>query len=103
MIASPSLGSQMNLKISECEEIRAGLKQAMLERGMSAYEIRTVIEAGSDEVPELAREAASDRPGKKRLPGERPLSESRIERNGLKAGTPAPPFRLPDLYGREAQ
>jgi hypothetical protein len=30
------------------EEIRAGLKQSMLDRGMSAYEIRTVIEAGSD-------------------------------------------------------
>jgi peroxiredoxin len=27
------------------------------------------------------------------------LSESRIERNGLKAGTPAPAFRLPDLHG----
>jgi peroxiredoxin len=35
------------------------------------------------------------------LPGERPLSESKLERNGLKAGTPAPPFRLPDIDGRE--
>jgi hypothetical protein len=34
------------------EEIRASLKQTMLERGMSAYEIRTVIEAGSDEAGE---------------------------------------------------
>ena len=39
-------------------------------------------------------------PKGKRLPGERPLSESRIERHGLKPGTPAPPFRLPDVYGR---
>jgi peroxiredoxin len=35
-----------------------------------------------------------------KLASERPLSESRIERNGLKAGTPAPIFRLPDLQGR---
>ncbi len=40
------------------EEIRAGLKQAMLERGMSAYEIRTVIEAGSDPAPEITHAAA---------------------------------------------
>jgi hypothetical protein len=30
------------------EEIRGALKQNMLDRGMSAYEIRTIIEAGSD-------------------------------------------------------
>src|SRR4051812_34334609 len=45
----------------------------------------------------VAHEAAS---GRKRLPGERALSESRIEREGLKAGTPAPAFSLPDLHGR---
>jgi len=36
---------------------------------------------------------------RKRLPGERTLAESRIERRGLKAGIPAPGFRLPDLNG----
>jgi hypothetical protein len=46
------------------EEIRAGLKQTMLERGMSAYEIRTVIEAGSDEVPDAAKDLATGRPAK---------------------------------------
>jgi peroxiredoxin len=56
------------------------------------------LAVGAEEVPVLAREAASA-PKRKRLPGERPLSESRIERNGLKAGTPAPAFRLPDLHG----
>src|SRR5207249_9688642 len=30
----------------------------------------------------------------------RPLSESRIERGGLKAGNLAPAFRLPDIHGR---
>jgi peroxiredoxin len=55
------------------------------------------VAVGAREVPELA-EAAGRR---RRLPGERPLSESRIEREGLKAGTPAPPFVLPDLAGRE--
>ena len=29
----------------------------------------------------------------------RPLSESRIVRDGLKAGTPAPAFSLPDIHG----
>ena len=29
----------------------------------------------------------------------RPLSESRIVRDGLKAGTPAPGFSLPDIHG----
>jgi peroxiredoxin len=39
--------------------------------------------------------AARDR----RLPGRRPLSLSRIERNGLPSGTAAPPFVLPDARG----
>ena len=54
---------------------------------------------GSDQVLILARQlvAGTER---KRLPGERALAESRIEREGLKAGTPAPGFRLRDLNGR---
>jgi peroxiredoxin len=58
------------------------------------------LAVGGDAIVALAREAIGDRPGaRRRLPGERPLSESRIERNGLKAGTRAPTFRLPDLRG----
>src|SRR5215472_13435708 len=53
---------------------------------------------GSDEVLSLARQVAA-RTARKRLPGERALAESRIERTGLKVGTPAPAFRLPDLSG----
>jgi peroxiredoxin len=53
---------------------------------------------GAEEVPTLAREAASGKP-RIRLRGERPLSQSRIEREGLKAGTTAPSFSLPDLDG----
>ncbi len=34
------------------------------------------------------------------LPGAQPLSESRIKRDGLKAGTPAPLFQLPDIHGQ---
>jgi peroxiredoxin len=56
------------------------------------------LAVGAREVPELAEEAAG---GRRRLASERPLAESRIEREGLKAGTPAPPFELPDLVGRE--
>jgi peroxiredoxin len=56
------------------------------------------VAVGSREVPALAEEAAGRRAG---LSSERPLSESRIEREGLKAGTMAPPFVLPDLTGRD--
>jgi peroxiredoxin len=59
------------------------------------------VAIGANEVPALAREAAEGKDGvRKRLPVERPLSESRIKREGLKAGTPAPPFSLPDIHGR---
>jgi peroxiredoxin len=55
------------------------------------------VAVGAQEVPELAEEAAGRR---RRLTTERPLSESLIEREGLRAGTPAPAFELPDLAGR---
>jgi len=59
------------------------------------------LAVGANEVPVLAREiVAGEGEGKRRLPGERPLSESKIERAGLKPGTPAPAFELPDIYGR---
>ncbi|HEX8652853.1 MAG TPA: redoxin domain-containing protein [Pyrinomonadaceae bacterium] len=58
------------------------------------------IAVGAKEVPELAREAAADGAKKKRLRGERPISESHIEREGLKAGTPAPVFEMPDIHGQ---
>ena len=54
---------------------------------------------GALEVPELAADAAGM---KKRLRTERSLNESRLEREGLPAGTQAPAFRLPDLVGRDA-
>ena len=66
--------------------------------------------SGADQVLSLAREIASHEIGgsvagegehqRNKLSSERPLTESHIERNGLKAGTPAPIFRLPDLQGR---
>jgi len=61
---------------------------------------------GADEVPALVREAAREREGTndnrdnpllRRL---RPLSESRILRSGLEAGTAAPAFQLPGVDGR---
>lgn len=60
------------------------------------------VAVGANEVPALAREAAESDGGKKkqRPRGVRDLSESRIEREGLKAGTPAPLFDLPDIYDR---
>jgi peroxiredoxin len=65
------------------------------ERGRVAHPL--VI--GSDGALSLAREVAAGT-ASRRLPGERSLAESRIERNGLKAGTAAPAFVLPDLSGR---
>jgi len=57
------------------------------------------VAAGGDEILALARGVAGKRARRARPPGERPLSSSRIERNGLKAGTTAPAFHLPDLGG----
>lgn len=62
--------------------------------------------SGADQVLALAKRTASSaaeqvesKAARSHLKSERPLDESRIERNGLKAGTPAPYFRLPDLQG----
>jgi peroxiredoxin len=63
----------------------------LLERGR----VSRPLAFGADEVLDLASELA----GRRRLNGQRPLSESRIERHGLPSGTPAPEFRLPDLDG----
>jgi peroxiredoxin len=66
------------------------------------------VAIGSEEVPALAEQAlrlsftdeeVAPESGAKRLPGEKPLSASRIVRNGLKAGTPAPRFSLPEVSG----
>jgi peroxiredoxin len=54
------------------------------------------LAVGANEVPAFAREVAQ---GRKQLGSERSLAESRLERDGLKAGTPAPSFVLPDLGG----
>ena len=61
------------------------------------------LAVGYVQVQTLAEEAANGKGPKTRfrLPGEKPLSASKLERNGLKAGTPAPPFRLPEIiHGR---
>lgn len=50
---------------------------------------------GTEAVVALARELAAGRV--RRLPGQKPLTESRLEREGLPASTPAPPFSLPHL------
>jgi peroxiredoxin len=58
------------------------------------------LAVGADQVTALARLAAEGSAHRRtRLPGERPLAESRIERNGLRAGTSAPDFELPEVRG----
>jgi peroxiredoxin len=68
-------------------------------------QVEAPFASGADEVLALAKTASSasepiksshERP---RLKGERSLAESQIERDGLKAGTLAPNFYLPDLRG----
>src|SRR5262249_6151631 len=57
------------------------------------------VARGGDAILELAQGVVGKRAKRSRLPGERPLSQSRVERNGLKAGPTAPVFRLPGLAG----
>jgi peroxiredoxin len=57
------------------------------------------LAAGADAVATLMSEAATGRKKRTAL-RKRPLSESRIEREGLKVGTLAPPFSLADVYGK---
>jgi peroxiredoxin len=59
--------------------------------------VASPLAVGAGEVLELAREAAGER---RRLGAERSLTESRIEREGLRAGTKAPDFVLPDVDGK---
>jgi len=58
------------------------------------------LAVGMTAVVALAREAADGGLPKKAALRKLPLSESRIEREGLKGGTPAPGFNLPDLHGQ---
>ena len=53
------------------------------------------LAGGADQVAALARRVADGR----KLSTQRPLSESRLERNGLAPGVPAPDFSLPALDG----
>jgi len=57
------------------------------------------LAVGMDDILELARKAGGDADKKGAL-RKRPLTESRIIRDGIKAGTPAPVFTLPDVNGR---
>lgn len=67
------------------------------------------LAVGSDDVVNLARnamvrgvaESTTDPADPRALPGAQPLSASQIVRDGLKAGTPAPVFRLPNVRGGE--
>src|SRR2546427_458628 len=70
------------------------------EQGRVAQGLATGIHAVAQLVREAAADVEPDRAdAKKRGIGKLPLSESRIERAGLKAGTPAPDFSLPDIHG----
>lgn len=58
--------------------------------------VASPLVVGADNVAELAREVTGR---KRRLATEKPLTESKLERNGIPPGTPAPAFTLPDLDG----
>jgi peroxiredoxin len=59
-------------------------------------QVAAPLALGAQEVPALARDAASS---SKRPLRKRSLSESRIMRDGLPADTPAPTFALPGIDG----
>lgn len=65
--------------------------------------VATTVAVGAGQVPILIDDvvaAGSEAEGsEKKLRGQRSLRESRLVRDGLKAGTPAPSFTLPDLDG----
>ncbi|HEV2853352.1 MAG TPA: redoxin domain-containing protein [Thermoanaerobaculia bacterium] len=103
-------------KLAEEHGLKSPILLAMGSAGLEAFEtvgtpaaylldeegkVAQPLAIGAERVPALV---AGLLPGEKaekrtRLPGERPLSESRIERDGLKAGTPAPNFTLPEVRG----
>jgi peroxiredoxin len=67
--------------------------------------VASPLAVGAENVPALARQLAD--PGVEnaadagKLRGMRPVSESRLVRDGLKAGSAAPAFSLPDLHGNQ--
>lgn len=65
-----------------------------------AGRVSSPLAVGAEQVPALARVLVETGGNGKRPVGTRSLERSRIVRDGLKAGTPAPNFRLPDILGR---
>jgi peroxiredoxin len=57
------------------------------------------IAVGSDEITKLLDEVLPSQPERVHRLGGKPLRESKIIRDGLKAGTPAPGFTAPDISG----
>jgi peroxiredoxin len=57
------------------------------------------IAVGSGEITALLEEILPSQPEPVHRLGDKPLSQSKIIRDGLKAGTPAPGFTLPDISG----
>jgi peroxiredoxin len=66
------------------------------------HRVSQPLAVGMVEVVELARQAAATvKPAPKAgMLKTLPISASRIEREGLPAGTPAPSFSLPDIHGQ---
>lgn len=60
-----------------------------------------VLALATAPMPQAAPEPDHGLPSKPAARGNKPLSDSRLNRSGLKAGTPAPSFRLPRLDGKE--
>ena len=89
-----------NLRVAGALEAFDGLGTPAAYLLDEAGNVAAPIAMGASHVPALAREAAAVGDPYLRLPGEKALAESRIERTGLKAGTVAPSFTLPRLDGK---
>ena len=91
----PMLLQTVSYFIREFEELGTPSAYLLDEQGLVA----SPLVIGSEAILNLV-DAVEDNPARaRRLPGEQPLSTSRIERNGLKFGTPAPVFDLPTVEG----
>ncbi|MDR5781357.1 TlpA disulfide reductase family protein [Caballeronia sp. LZ065] len=60
-----------------------------------------LVALAASPTPEATPEPNHSRPAESAARGNKPIDKSRLNRSGLKAGTPAPNFRLPSVDGDE--
>jgi peroxiredoxin len=69
--------------------------------GIGAQQVLALARDGGEAAPAAKSPASANGNGQQTHRGNRPLTASRIKRDGLRAGTPAPDFKLPSVDGGE--